>query len=114
MGHTNYTVGKKYSILLIILCFNVFIYSCRTAKNVTYFKNIPDSLSSSVAYHHTKYDEPKINCGDVLSISIQTIDQRVVEMISGSNATNGLPGATTQGVISNNYLVDQNGYIELA
>ncbi len=115
MGRINYIKAKRYSILLIILCFNFFIYGCKTTRHVAYFRDIPDSLSAPMVLQHTKFDEPKINSGDVLNISIQTIDPRAVEMISGSNASNGLVTSSTQSVgVNNTYLVDQNGYIELA
>jgi polysaccharide export outer membrane protein len=86
---------------------------------VAYFKDIPDTIRTPITLPHTEYTEATISPDDILNITIQTIDPRSVEMISGSSATNGLPtssatmsSASTPNGLSG-YLVDKNGYIEM-
>jgi len=109
---------KKYSLFLSVICLSFFVCSCKTSKKVTYFRNIPDSLSTPMAIQKTPFEEPKIKVGDVLNITIQTIDPRSADMITGSNATNApittvSTASGNSGIGGSGYLVDQNGYIEI-
>ena len=110
---------KHYCLWLpIIFCFAICTESCKVSKKVAYFKDIPDTIRTPLTIAHTEFTEPVIDPDDILNISIQTIDPRSVEMISGSNATNGLPtgvnmSSSTTGASLSGYLVDKNGYIEM-
>lgn len=107
---------KRLSLWLPVICYVAFsVMGCRAGKNIPYFKNIPDSLSTPVVVKHTEFVEPTIQSNDILLIQVQTIDPRSVDMINGSNAVNGA-GATGSGSstsASSGYLVDKNGTIEL-
>lgn len=107
---------KHYSLWLPVILYMAFcVMGCKAGKKIAYFKDIPDSLSSPVVIKHTEFVEPRIQPNDILDIQIQTIDPRSVDMISGSNAINGV-GASATGLSMANtpgYLVDKNGFVEL-
>ena len=105
---------NRYGCLNLALLLLFFVYafscSCISAKKATYFYDIPDTLGSinpMIMNPITPFTDPKIESNDVLSITIQTIEQ------SNSNTpitTNSLGSFSPL----NGFLVDKNGYIELS
>jgi polysaccharide export outer membrane protein len=116
MSHFKRLLSSKYNLILYIFSI-FFISSCSNIKKVTYFGNIPDSLSGTYAIQKTPYQEPKIQPGNLLNISIQTLDPRAVAMITGSNATNGPASTDAQNIPATagvgGYVVDTKGFVEL-
>lgn len=98
-----------------VIC--VFFSACATTKNVTYFKDIPDSIQSKQVALAT-YTTPVIQTDDVLQISIQTLDPAATTMlnqqsaaswpVTGNGGSNGSSGSGVSG-----YLVDRDGFVIL-
>lgn len=104
---------------LAIIAFAAFITSftlssCTSTKNTAYLQNIPDSSDASdIAIVLSQYADPKIQVGDLLLISIQTLDPSSSHMTGTSN--NAMFSGPSNQNSSNipGYLVDKNGNIEL-
>lgn len=114
--------GKPFCSLLrlvtamIPLCF----LACSSPKNITYFRDIPDSvLRRSV--NQTPYYTPEIQVDDILQVSIQTLDPASTAMLnqpavaswpvtgnSGTQPTAATPASNVSG-----FLVDKDGYVVL-
>ncbi len=99
----------SYSIAVLLL---FFVYtmttSCVNTKNLLYFKDIPDTMSTPVIMTNvTPYTDPVIQSNDNLAITVQTVVQ---------NQGNSPMTSTSTGTFNplNGFLVDKNGYIELA
>lgn len=117
----DYKFMKNRIKTFIILLF--FVQSCTSTKNIRYFKDVPDSLNSTYQTANSNYTQPTIKQGDILLISIQTIDPQANNFIGSSMTT---PMIASQGQTSNGnnilptnyngivgYLVDNDGYIDL-
>ena len=100
--------SKKRQLGALFLLLLIHGTSCIAPKRVLYFNDVPDTLTSPMVITHiTPYIEPKILPNDILSVTIQTIEQ---------NATNTPITTNSVGVFNplNGLLVDKNGYIELS
>lgn len=104
-------IFKKIACLLNIVTAIVFfssVCSCISPKKVIYFSDIPDTMSSPIVMTQVApYNEPRIESNDILTITIQTIEQSQTNTPITSNSVamfNQLNG----------FLVDKNGYIELS
>jgi polysaccharide export outer membrane protein len=100
---------RVYGILFVFFAY-ICNSSCISAKKVTYFYDVPDSASATnpfIINPTTPFVEPKIETNDILSITIQTIEQ---------NPSNTPITSLTQGTFSplSGFLVDKNGYVELS
>lgn len=86
-----------------------------TTKNVTYFRDIPDSIKQ-LTIKISDFKDPQIQPDDILSIVIQTIDpqssstvnQPNAAPIGGTNTISGNAAPTTLG-----YLIDKNGIVSI-
>jgi len=99
----------SYSIAVLLL---FFVYtmttSCVNTKNLLYFKDIPDTMSTPVIMTNvTPYTDPVIQSNDNLAITVQTVVQ---------NQGNSPITSTSTGTFNplNGFLVDKNGYVELS
>ncbi|HEY0273990.1 MAG TPA: hypothetical protein VGC22_12440, partial [Chitinophaga sp.] len=62
-------IRTTLSFITLVLC----ITSCTSTKNVAYFQDIPDSLTSkSIA--QAIYKTPTVQVDDILQITVQTLD----------------------------------------
>jgi len=110
MYKLNWRGFSGFSLLLLFIAYALFTSSCISAKKTTYFYDIPDTVGSTdamVMNQITHFTDPKIESNDVLSVTIQTIEQ------SNTNTpitTNSLGSFN----VLNGFLVDKNGYIELS
>ncbi|HZG26325.1 MAG TPA: polysaccharide biosynthesis/export family protein [Chitinophagaceae bacterium] len=101
------------SLICILFC------SCVTDKKTTYFKDIPDSLYLAARNIRTAaFHEPVVRPGDIMQISILTLDPQANNILTTSNSAS----YTVQPANSGNaagaapitgYLVDTKGLIEL-
>jgi polysaccharide export outer membrane protein len=108
----------------LILCFQ----SCNSYKNIAYFKDVPDSARISVPT--VNYEDLKIQPGDILSVTIQTIDADANAIFNQmpsstiaqtSGGTPGLSSSSVQSGVSSNvspatysgYLVNKEGVIQI-
>jgi polysaccharide export outer membrane protein len=111
------------TVRLFLNCFLLFLvsssmFSCSSTKNTRYFKNIPDS-GFLKTIPRVEYSAPKIQVDDILTILIQTVDPQAsvnINMgnlaVANSTAQAG-SGASPQVPLSG-YLVDKDGFVEMA
>lgn len=107
--------------LFISSVFSLLIFSCSTPKNITYFKDIPDTTRfKSIAL--ANYVTPVILPDDVLQVTVQTLDPGASAMLNmqapaaaAPTATSIVPGSagSTPTGSTNGYLVDKDGYVVL-
>lgn len=99
----------------IVLCFLLFLSSCITNKNTTYFQDISQS-QKTVIQQSAKYTELIIQVDDILSVSISTIDPQSVAAVNQGVSTPILGAANSTGTAQqvNGFLVDKNGEIQLS
>lgn len=113
-----------YSFVLGFLA--MLVISCSAPKNITYFRDIPDSVrQKSVA--QSDYVTPKIKTDDILQVTIQTFDPTVNAMlnqqnvadipVAGSSSVNGMASPNMNNSNNNSnvtgYLVDKDGNVIL-
>lgn len=98
-------LGISFLAIFIISGFS----SCMTPKKVLYFQDVPDTIAAKKPYiidNVTKFVSPVILPNDILSITVQTIQQN----------ESSTPIQPTKGIFDplSGFLVDQNGNIELS
>lgn len=101
----------KVSSLGVLLIALVLLFSsaCVSRRDVVYFKNLPDTLRSKIyALPIEEITESRIQISDILTITIQTLDQVSNNLVltPASNTT-----ANTNNL--NQYIVDVNGDVNL-
>lgn len=105
----------KGIIVLLSGVITLLVSSCSAPKNITYFKDVPDTVRQH-EIQQAAYSTPLIQVDDILQVTIQTLDPAATAMlnqssapvpISGSNTTAAAPAAIS------GYLVDKDGYIVL-
>ncbi|SJZ80921.1 polysaccharide export outer membrane protein [Chitinophaga eiseniae] len=103
---------------LMISIVSMCLFSCATPKNITYFKDVPDSLQNKEV-DKALYKTPVIQVDDILQVSIQTLDPAATTLLNQQNTASwpvtGTPGTSTAPTSSGvaGYLVDKEGYITL-
>ena len=103
------------SALLLICSVSIFFGACKTTKVVPYFSDFPDTARPAVT-KTVPFKNPLIQPDDVLSITLQTIDNIVSAPVNTTNASDvnsGGSGAGAGGQNVSGYLVDKNGEVEL-
>ncbi|RYD59420.1 MAG: hypothetical protein EOP56_00720 [Sphingobacteriales bacterium] len=101
-----HTHNRPVEVLAILLLLPIiFFTSCSSSKRVTYFQDIPDSLVQPLAKAQSAFVEPTIKVGDVLSISISTIDASVL----GTGSSVSMSASS----VPPTYLVDKHGNVDL-
>ncbi|WP_249219762.1 polysaccharide biosynthesis/export family protein [Chitinophaga sp. HK235] len=97
---------------------SICLFSCATPKNISYFKDVPDSLPNKEVAE-AMYKTPVIQVDDILQVSIQTLDPAATVLLNQQNTASwpvtGTPGtgATVNSSGVSGYLVDKEGYITL-
>ena len=111
---TGYSCSGLFCFIVIL-----FLSSCTTNKNITYFKDVPDSVYS-VTHNiaQVPFTDPLIQPGDLLQISILTLDPEANNILTSSNSSNFSvqPGSSGSGNAPSavaGFLVDKAGYIEI-
>lgn len=117
---------RSCCLWLIVITGIIVSSSCANIKKVPYFKDVPDTLSNSNTYSVdlTPYSEPVIQPNDIINISIQTLDSKVIEAIQTGGGLGGTPTSTTASTSAGSggnststsvpgYLVDQKGFIDM-
>lgn len=105
-------------LLLAFITLAVCSSSCRTAKSIAYFRDLPDSARAAIL--NAKYHQLTIQPDDILSISVETIDPTANAVFNqgqqGTGATGSGTGSAYGAVLPSafsGYLVDKNGIVEL-
>ena len=86
----------------------LLLTSCGTPKNVVYFSDLDSVKFKQLS--KAEFKEPIIQNDDILSITVQTIDQIVSSSVN--QTTNG-PGLEPVGIAVNSFLVDKSGNVEI-
>ncbi|ACU62200.1 polysaccharide biosynthesis/export family protein [Chitinophaga pinensis] len=94
--------------------------SCSTPKNVTYFRDIPDTVLRR-SIDQAPYYTPEIQVDDILQVTIQTLDPASTAMLNQTNTaswpvtgTSGTqPASNTAASNVSGFLVDKDGYVVL-
>ena len=99
--------------LLFFCSVSFFFGACKTTKVVPYFSDFPDTARPAVT-KTVPFKNPLIQPDDVLSITLQTIDNVVSAPVNTTNTTDVNSGSTGAGGQNiSGYLVDKNGLVEL-
>ncbi|WP_233522401.1 polysaccharide biosynthesis/export family protein [Chitinophaga silvatica] len=86
--------------------------ACSTPKNITYFKDVPDTIKLK-EIQQAAYYTPVIQADDILQVSIQTLDPAATTLLNQQTATSGnVTGPSSANTITG-YLVDKDGYVVL-
>ena len=101
--------------LLQIGIITMFLFSCATPKNITYFRDVPDSTKFKVI-EQSAFNTPLIQSDDLLQVTIQTIDPASTASFNQQNTASwpvvsGASATGTGGV--SGYLVDREGNVML-
>src|SRR3954464_7220588 len=66
---------RSLSTLLILLSgiISLILSACSTPKNITYFRDIPDTIKQRIV-DQALYATPVIQTDDILQVTIQTLD----------------------------------------
>lgn len=112
---------KKLSLRQIItntILLGILISSCNTAKNITYFQNVPDSIfSKSYTTTIAQFSDPVIQSNDILQVSILTLDPQSNSILTPANSgsfsvqVGASTGAIPQTI--SGFMVGSDGCIEL-
>jgi polysaccharide export outer membrane protein len=105
--------NRKRLLMLLSLTGAMFISSCISSKNVTYFQNL-STEKRSVMESVAKFTEPVIQSDDILAISINTIDPSSSAVVNQAGAALAAGTANSNRDQVNGYLVDKNGEVELS
>lgn len=99
------------------LIFVVFLTSCITRKQITYFQDIPSSESEKTASNsglRTAAYEPIIRPGDILNITVMSLSPETNQLINFPFINQNLPAPEkTLTQATPGFLVDQEGNIQV-
>jgi polysaccharide export outer membrane protein len=84
--------------------------ACSTPKNITYFKDVPDTILEHTI-PQAAYYTPVIQPDDILQVTIQTLDPTATSMLNQSVGTPATAPAAANTI--SGYLVDKDGYVVL-
>lgn len=123
MAIINYgTHSRSVSPLILMASILMVLTSaCTSTKNVTYFRDIPDSVKHK-SIDQVAFSTPVIQIDDILQVNIQTLDPGSAGVLNQqnaaswpTNANNSTPGTGASGTPGNvsGYLVDKDGNVVL-
>jgi polysaccharide export outer membrane protein len=115
--------ASAYQILfaVVISACSLLLHSCSGPKNITYFKDVPDTTKQRMV-DLTTYSTPVIQPDDILQITVQTLDPSTTAIMNQQNTANSpatgnssapAPTAPSAGGNVSGYLVDKDGYVSL-
>jgi len=123
------SVIKRFCFIVPALYLSLTFFSCNTTREVKYFQDIPDS-GQTKQISRAEYTPLVIEPGDILNISIQTIDQLTTSSINDRNSVSASPsigggGGSMSNILSaatsgtqqssiSGYTVDKDGYVEIS
>ena len=89
----------------IVILAGIIMTSCGNSKKIIYFKDVQDVPHTT---NTIPFEDMRIRPGDILSISVQTIDPKSTELFAGTG-----PAAVGGTSNASGYVVDKEGYIEM-
>ncbi|NSL85458.1 polysaccharide export protein [Chitinophaga sp. Mgbs1] len=110
--------GNSWSDWSMMAVLSICLFSCAAPKNITYFKDLPDTLNNREVTQ-AAFKTPVIQSDDILQVSIQTLDPAATTLLNQQNTASWpvtgnsslQPAAASNGVAG--YLVDKEGNIVL-
>ncbi|WP_160716112.1 polysaccharide biosynthesis/export family protein [Chitinophaga solisilvae] len=110
--------GNSWSDWSMMAVLSICLFSCAAPKNITYFKDLPDTLNNREVTQ-AAFKTPVIQSDDILQVSIQTLDPAATTLLNQQNTASWpvtgnsslQPAAANNGVAG--YLVDKEGNIVL-
>jgi polysaccharide biosynthesis/export protein len=107
---------RNFLIIVIILCSIISFYSCRTSKQLPYFKDLSDTALVS-KIKSSRYDPLKLQTNDEVQISISSTLPEASQffnpvVVTPSPSVDGITTKQSQGYI-NIYRVSFDGFITL-
>lgn len=118
---TRFFQEKSKSLLLCLVLGGLasfFLASCATTKNVTYFRDVPDTLKHKII-EQAAYATPVIQPDDILQVTVQTLDPGATALLNQTNTPSWpVAGTATNPATpsiggANGYLVDKDGQVIL-
>ena len=109
-------MSVRFLSVMALCCCLFLIFSCKTTKRIAYFQDIPDSISKDpVLINLATYTEPVILSGDILHITIQTIDTPINGLPNGTGSfsTPNSSVNSSPSLIPPGYPVNKKGMIEI-
>lgn len=116
---TKMTKGIRPCLALLLLCILTVFSACNNYKNISYLKDIKDSVHNvPVASLPTYYTDPKIQPKDILQITVQTLDPQTNTILAAGNPSSAAPqnimsAAGQAAVTAPGYMVDKDGQLQL-
>jgi polysaccharide export outer membrane protein len=104
-------------LIFVAVILMVLTSACSSTKNVTYFRDIPDSVKHK-SIDQAAFSTPVIQIDDILQVNIQTLDPGSAGVLNQQNTntyptgTQGPGGSGTTANVSG-YLVDKDGNVAL-
>lgn len=115
----SFFAGLKFYFGFLAIAIIIAGSSCKHYERIAYFKDFSDSSLPEAIQTHA-FQSPLIQPDDVLSITIQTIDNEVTSLLNSGSSATGIQGnvpvlgsSTGGGQAPNGYLVDKEGRVEL-
>lgn len=111
--HTKNMKIHTHPLLVFLLVVIIFISGCAEKRNLVYFSDVQQNDAFQMAI--TNSHEPQIQSGDILAITVSTLDPTSNAMfntgtnIQGTNITSNSAGTTNLG--KEGYLVGNDGNI---
>jgi polysaccharide export outer membrane protein len=112
----------KFRVFFVLLIsgFIFCLASCSGPKNVSYFQDFSDTAQPQLV-KTVPFKSPVIQTDDILSITIQTIDNDVTNLLNSNtsinNAATSMPVSTSNAASASQnvsgYLVDKDGNVEV-
>ncbi len=111
---------RKFDRLFVFCLMMAFVFdSCKPQQlNITYFKNVPDSLyATAMTAKVAPFKDPVIQPNDLLQITVLTLDKDDNEVLAAASRVPISAGSSVNSqAISNSvagFLVDREGVVEL-
>lgn len=99
--------------VLILLLIGLFVSSCTSKRNLTYFSDLPQNASYQAAIVNAY--EPTIQKGDILSITVSSLDAASNAMFNTGTLQTGMTKVTGIGASADlgkeGYLVGGDGHV---
>src|SRR3954468_1689670 len=104
---------RCFQYLCISFLFGFVLSSCKETQTIPYFHDLPDTVKPTLA-KTVPFKNPVIQPDDLLSITIQTVDNTFTNATVNTTNANSTT-ATSAGTqpVPSGYLVDKNGMVEL-
>lgn len=100
-------INSRSGVVGILSVFLIGLFSCQSGKKVSYFLDLPDTITGIQTIPRDSFISPEIRPGDRLSVQVFTVDPNTAQIFNP-------PGASLDGDAgSRAYVVDDQGQVNL-